>query len=87
MEDSENRRQRLKAMRVEAEQGAGAYSESSVSGSHGLCNPLAESETSVTLQYTSPRFDFYTDPMAAFANKRKNSGSPQVAQGYAHPSN
>ncbi|KAL0325721.1 UNVERIFIED_CONTAM: protein SICKLE [Sesamum radiatum] len=70
MEESEKRRERLKAMRMEAARaGVNTDSESSGLPSRGLSNPLIESETTSAspLQYTSPRFDYYTDPMAAFS--------------------
>ncbi|KAK4429169.1 protein SICKLE [Sesamum alatum] len=86
MEESEKRRERLKAMRMEAAQaGVNTDSESSGFPSRGLSNPLIESETTSasSLQYTSPRFDYYTDPMAAFSgSRRRNNTSHQVSQGH-----
>ncbi|PIM97615.1 hypothetical protein CDL12_29914 [Handroanthus impetiginosus] len=95
MEESEQRRERLKAMRMEAAR-AGVNTESENSGfpSRGLSNPLIESETETASaappQYTSRRFDYYTDPMAAFSgSKRAANISPQVSQGHYNtpPSN
>ncbi|KAK6115367.1 hypothetical protein DH2020_007636 [Rehmannia glutinosa] len=85
MEESEKRRERLKAMRMEAAQ-TGKYTDFESPGlaSGGLSNPLIESETASAspLQYSSPRFDFYTDPMSAFSgSKTRNNISPQVSQG------
>ncbi|KAL0351890.1 UNVERIFIED_CONTAM: protein SICKLE [Sesamum calycinum] len=85
MEESEKRRERLKAMRMEAARaGVNTDSESSGLPSRGLSNPLIESETTSAspLQYTSPRFDYYTDPMAAFSGSRRNNTSHQVSQGH-----
>lgn len=89
MEESEKRRERLKAMRMEASQ-SGDYSEaaqnpmgSSSFGHGGLTNPLTDSPSGQAEPYATPRprFDYYTDPMAAFsANKRSNNVSPQVSQ-------
>ncbi|XP_059286127.1 protein SICKLE-like [Lycium ferocissimum] len=87
MEESEKRKERLKAMRMEASQ-SGNYNEtansSMGSSSFGLTNPLIDSPVGKTESYVMqrPRFDYYTDPMAAFsANKRSNNNvSPQVNQ-------
>ncbi|KAL3818766.1 hypothetical protein ACJIZ3_004671 [Penstemon smallii] len=78
-EESEKRRERIMAMRMEAAQsGTSSDLDGSRSTSHGLCNPLIERETPV--QYSSPRFDYYTDPMSAFsASKRRNDNPPQVS--------
>ncbi|KAL3640835.1 hypothetical protein CASFOL_015803 [Castilleja foliolosa] len=89
MEESEKRRERLNAMRMEAAQtGVYSNSESPGSASNALSNPLIENETArvPSQQYTSPRFDFYTDPMAAFTgSKRRNNVPPQVSQGHFNP--
>ncbi|KAH6832012.1 hypothetical protein C2S53_000173 [Perilla frutescens var. hirtella] len=85
MEESEKRRERLKAMRMEAADAAvDANSDRSGLASAGLSNPLVEGDSisSVPTQYFSPRFDYYTDPMAAFSgNKRRDSINPQVSHG------
>lgn len=86
MEESEKRRERLKAMRMEAAQVGG--NTDSPSAQAGLSNPLIESETPA--QCTSSRFDYYTDPVAAFnGSRRRNNISPQVSQGHYNtpPSN
>lgn len=76
MEESEKRRERLKAMRIEASQ-PGATSETG-SQLHHLSNPLVESPSMQTNSQETPRFDYYTDPMAAFSNdKRMSKGSYQ----------
>ncbi|CAA3008635.1 Hypothetical predicted protein [Olea europaea subsp. europaea] len=84
MEESEKRRERLKAMRMEASRGGiNNVPESSEIVSHGLSNPLIEGEIATTANYASPRFDYYTDPMAAFsANKRSSQVSHQSPQQY-----
>ncbi|GFP92685.1 hypothetical protein PHJA_001412700 [Phtheirospermum japonicum] len=89
MEESEKRRERLNAMRIEAAQ-TGVYIDSGSSGSasNALSNPLIENETASAPphQYTAQRFDFYTDPMSAFTgSKRRNNVSPQVSQGHYNP--
>ncbi|KAL2553333.1 protein SICKLE-like [Forsythia ovata] len=83
MEESEIRRERLKAMRMEASRGGiDSIPESSGMISHGLSNPLIEGEITSAIP-ASPRFDYYTDPMAAFsANKRNSQVSHQVSQQY-----
>lgn len=86
MEESEKRRERLKAMRMEAAGIAVDAINSDRSGlaSAGLSNPLVEgdSNSSTPTQHFSPRFDYYTDPMAAFSgNKRRDSITPQVSHG------
>lgn len=93
MEESEKRRERLKAMRMEAAR-AGINAESDSSGlvSGGLSNPLIEGESAspTPIQYPSPRFDYYTDPMSAFSgSKRRNNITYQVSQGHYNtpPSN
>lgn len=83
MDESEKRKERLKAMRMEASQ-SGDYNEAV--GYGGLTNPLTDvpSGNVESCAMPRPRFDYYTDPMAAFsANKRSNNQphvSPQVSQ-------
>lgn len=93
MEESEKRKERLKAMRMEAAQ-AGLHSEAgnSVGVFQSLTNPLIEPSASSSMpadSRASPRFDFYTDPMAAFsANKRGSKVSHQNTPDYfTSPSN
>ncbi|XP_038902109.1 protein SICKLE [Benincasa hispida] len=73
MEESEKRRERLRAMRMEAAQADVAnYVETSLP-SH-LSNPLVESSGTMIGQLapcTAPRFDYYTNPMAAFSTSKK----------------
>ncbi|KAG6434628.1 hypothetical protein SASPL_106266 [Salvia splendens] len=81
MEESQKRRERLKAMRIEAADTTVANTDRSLA-SGGLANPLVEGEsTSVPTQYFTPRFDYYTDPMAAFSGSRRDNITPQVSHG------
>lgn len=85
MEESEKRKERLKAIREEAaEAGDNNEEQNSIEGplDHGLTNPLIETpSTSSGKDEVRPRFDYYTDPMAAFsANNKKNNLSPQASQ-------
>ncbi|XP_009607447.1 protein SICKLE isoform X2 [Nicotiana tomentosiformis] len=78
-EESEKRKERLKAMRMEASE-CGNYNETE-NQLQGLSNPLVESPSGQAEFCAAPRFDYYTDPMAAFsANKKRNNVSPQVSQ-------
>ncbi|XP_050214749.1 protein SICKLE [Mercurialis annua] len=87
MEDSEKRRERLKAMRADAAQAETEASTSPVSAS--LANPLLDNPTTFSSQQDSgaaPRFGFYTDPMAAFsANKRTSASNNQPSHGHFRP--
>ncbi|KAA8528365.1 hypothetical protein F0562_035720 [Nyssa sinensis] len=89
MEESAKRKERLKAMRMEASQ-AGVYNDGgSYSGSHGLSNPLIETSAALPAQVESnatPRFDYYTDPLSAFSGHKRNSNaSNQNPSGYFTP--
>ncbi|CAI9116136.1 OLC1v1017212C1 [Oldenlandia corymbosa var. corymbosa] len=88
MEESEKRRERLKAMRMEAAQGrdktdAEGYS---VGASNSLGNPLAEAPVAPSVHgepSVARRFDFYTDPMSAFSgNKSQGKVSHQNSPDY-----
>lgn len=77
MEESVKRKERLQAMRMEAAQNGSDdnkdhHQESPHSAPGLLTNPFNDhSSPSSTPQHT-PRFDYYTDPLAAFSgNKRK----------------
>ncbi|XP_073145367.1 protein SICKLE-like [Henckelia pumila] len=87
MEESEKRRERLKAMRMQAaEADISIDSEGSGIVSRSLSNPLIENELapSTAEQYSRPRFDYYTDPLSAFsADKRRSNFSHQVSHGYS----
>lgn len=72
-EDSAKRRERLKAMRVQADQ-AEVPNNFESSGMPGwLSNPLLETATMAVQESSAPRFDFYTDPMSAFSDSRKSN--------------
>ncbi|KAK4359149.1 hypothetical protein RND71_021378 [Anisodus tanguticus] len=79
MEESEKRKERLKAIREEAAEAADSTKEQN---SIGLTNPLIDTPSGSSGQdEPRPRFDYYTDPMAAFsANNKKNNLGPQVSQ-------
>lgn len=89
MDESEKRRERLKAMRMEAAQikVSGTVDTSPMPGF--LSNPLVEGSATVPVQEEScatPRFDFYTDPMSAFSsNKRRSMVRDQIQQDYFSP--
>ncbi|KAF5480921.1 hypothetical protein F2P56_001624 [Juglans regia] len=73
MEDSAKRRERLKAMRMQADQ-AEVPNNSESSGMPGcLSNPLIETATMAVQESCAPRFDFYTDPMSAFSDSKKSN--------------
>lgn len=91
MEDSEKRRDRLKAMRLQADQTEASSNVASLAVPVSLSNPLLETSATMAVQEEScaPRFDFYTDPMAAFSDSRKRSeAGNQIRQDYfTSPSN
>ncbi|CAJ1971667.1 unnamed protein product [Sphenostylis stenocarpa] len=89
MEDSEQRKKRLKEMRVQADQAefSGAAEGFPMSGS--LSNPLIEAPSTIPSRDKScpaPRFDFYTDPMSAFSANKRNNTSIQAAPDNFSPS-
>eukprot|EP00249_Psilotum_nudum_P016360 c25784_g2_i1 orf=44-1090(+) len=85
-EESERRKERLRTMREEAAIATQQPSQSlaSVSSSPPLCNPLDHNSDDMQ----TPRFAFYTDPLATFTGSRKKSfprppppvGSPNWTQ-------
>ncbi|KAJ4848638.1 hypothetical protein Tsubulata_035519 [Turnera subulata] len=85
MEDSDLRKQRLNAMRAMA-----AHNETSSSSTNSgtfaappfLANPLLDNPPMQDHLRATQRFDFYTDPMAAFSGDRKSSS---MAQDYSAP--
>lgn len=91
MDESEKRRERLKAMRMEAaEAGVHGDAGSSIGASHNsLANPLAEASAPAPVgaePLSAPRFDYYTDPMAAFSSdKRRSKVSHQISPDYFTP--
>lgn len=73
METSEKRKERLKAMRVEAEEAEACDNGSSAVPGY-LSNPLAEDNAAVQEEPCAPcRFGYYTDPMAAFSLDTKRT--------------
>ncbi|KAF7138087.1 hypothetical protein RHSIM_Rhsim07G0212300 [Rhododendron simsii] len=87
MEESEKRRERLKAMRMEASQSGVEHVVGNSAVPHHLSNPLVETSPIPPLQNNAPRrFDYYTDPMAAFsADNRRSKVSNQNSQDYFTP--
>ncbi|KAL2317613.1 hypothetical protein Fmac_031489 [Flemingia macrophylla] len=82
MEDSEQRKKRLKEMRLQADQTevSGGVEGSAMPGF--LSNPLIEAPSTMPSQdrlYAAPRFDFYTDPMSAFSSNKRNNAHVQAA--------
>lgn len=79
MEDSEKRKELLKAMRMEAAAQNNDDStgpETSMNTAH-LSNPLAETSTQQQESYDPQRFDYYTDPMSAYSSFKKNKTPKQ----------
>ncbi|KAF5740141.1 RNA-binding protein FUS isoform X2 [Tripterygium wilfordii] len=88
-EASDKRKERLKAMRMEAsaaEKQVSSHVET-YTGSGFLPNPLIETSATTMMQESSktPRFDFYTDPMAAFSTNKKSKASNHIAQADVAP--
>lgn len=82
------RRERLKAMRMEASQTEASNAAESHALPSCLSNPFVESSANVPVQKEShsiPRFDFYTDPMSAFSGNKKTMAGNQTSQGYYTP--
>ncbi|KAI3948038.1 hypothetical protein MKX01_014637 [Papaver californicum] len=78
MEESEKRRERLKAMREEANSEA-SHNVGTSMPTINLANPLAETSSVPQRPTGARRFDYYTDPMAAFSgNKRSNNHMHQA---------
>ncbi|XP_039033133.1 protein SICKLE-like isoform X1 [Hibiscus syriacus] len=85
MEESEKRKERLKAMRMEA-QVSNDLETSAMPGC--LSNPLIETPSTMQDDFGgAPRFDYYTDPMAAFSanKKRGNIHNQTVQQSFTSP--
>ncbi|XP_056177043.1 protein SICKLE isoform X1 [Syzygium oleosum] len=85
MEESEKRKERLRAMRMEAARAGFSDSPEAPTEASCLANPLIETRAPQSQHEpsrASPRFDYYTDPMSAFSGNRArdNAGvpSPQV---------
>ncbi|KAF5775821.1 putative protein SICKLE [Helianthus annuus] len=81
MEESTQRRERLKAMRLEASKEDATHNKDHSTVS--LANPLLESTTNseTEVQKTSRSFSYYTNPMAAYSgNKQRSQVSPPISQ-------
>lgn len=86
MEESAQRRERLKAMRMEASQEASTNNNMSDHSAVSLSNPLVEStaNTESQVQPFAQSFNYYTDPMAAYSgNKQRSKVSPQISHDYS----
>eukprot|EP00252_Welwitschia_mirabilis_P013684 TRINITY_DN3010_c0_g1_i1.p1 TRINITY_DN3010_c0_g1~~TRINITY_DN3010_c0_g1_i1.p1 ORF type:complete len:476 (-),score=81.50 TRINITY_DN3010_c0_g1_i1:73-1500(-) len=70
MEETLKRKERLQAMRMEADRTSSGPQESPKSACAKLQNPLNESCPEPACDQTN-RFDYYTDPLAAFSGIRK----------------
>lgn len=82
MEESEQRRERLRAMRLEAnaEVVSSSSSQQTLNSNFPppLANPLLENEDSAAAAATPPpRFDYYTDPMAAYSADKRRPFTPR----------
>ncbi|KAJ7551448.1 hypothetical protein O6H91_06G015800 [Diphasiastrum complanatum] len=78
MEESEKRRERLRAMQREAQQHADL-----LSASPSLLAPPRLDEAT-GMADTTPSFDFYTDPLAAFSAARRKSFAPPPSSRPTH---
>lgn len=92
MEDSEKRRERLKAMRSIAAAQAETSNNVETSAPPGLlAYPLLETPTTLLAQGESSaiaRFDFDTDPSVTFsANRKSVVGNPAARSYFTFPSN
>ncbi|MFS7925448.1 putative protein SICKLE [Helianthus anomalus] len=78
MEESTERRERLKAMRMEASHEDATYNNDHSAVS--LANPLLESTTNseTKVQTTSQSFNYYTNPMAAYYGNKHRSQTNEM---------
>ncbi|KAJ0946027.1 putative protein SICKLE [Helianthus annuus] len=90
MEESTQRRERLKLMRLEASQEAAAaatYNDDDPSTT-SLSNPFLQSTTnpeSQALQSVSQSFNYYTNPMAAFSGSRQPRPQSNYIFSFSNP--
>ncbi|XP_043713880.1 protein SICKLE-like isoform X2 [Telopea speciosissima] len=85
MEESKKRREQLKAMQMEAAEAESSKIADSSTAPGYLFNPLVEPSTIPPVGESSPvvpRFDFYTDPMAASSGNKRWSSTMQTPQNY-----
>ncbi|GMY16546.1 protein SICKLE isoform X2 [Fagus crenata] len=91
MDETEKRRERLKAMRMQAAQTEFSSNVASSAVPVSLSNPLIETSATMAVQEElhASRFDFDIDPMSAFSdNKNRSKASNQIRQNYfTSPSN
>ncbi|KAK4804460.1 hypothetical protein SAY86_004277 [Trapa natans] len=89
MEESEKRKERLRAMRMEAARAESSNYSEVLPGPSSLENPFAEAPGPLFVQEepcSAPRFDYYTDPMSAFSgNKRRNTIGNDTQHNYPAP--
>ncbi|XP_071938248.1 protein SICKLE-like isoform X1 [Coffea arabica] len=89
MEESEKRKERLNALRREADQaGVHGDSENFMGASYTLANPLIEASVPPSVHaelQAAPRFDYYTDPMSAFSANKRGKVSHQISPDYFTP--
>lgn len=89
MEESEKRKERLKAMRAEAAEAEACSSVETFPVPISLSNPLFENSAAQPIQeqpFAASRFGFYTDPTAAFsANKKRGQHDNYARQDYLMP--
>lgn len=87
MEESEKRKERLRAMRVEAAQ-SGLSADHLGSSPVHLFNPLAQASgapPSAGRAAPPPRFDYYTDPMAAYSGNRSSARGRHPPDNFSSP--
>lgn len=90
MEEAKKRKERLQALRMEADKAEVSDPSLKTSAASGhLTSPLMDSFANVMTEGPTdiaPRFDFYTDPMSAFsANRKKNQEDSQISQSFFPP--
>ncbi|XP_023770399.1 protein SICKLE [Lactuca sativa] len=87
MEESAQRKERLKAMRMEASSQEGpTYNEGGEPSAVSLSNPLLEPMANPNSQVhpSGQTFNYYTNPMAAYSgNKQKTNVNPQMSNEYS----
>src|ERR1044072_3151214 len=89
MEDSEQRKKRLKEMRLQADRADVSGSVEGFGMPGYLSNPLIEAPSTVLpdASYASPRSDFYTDSIGRFSSNNRSNTKIQTSQGYFPPPN
>lgn len=88
MEESAKRREKLKAMRMEAADAEVSNTVNTFVVPCHLENPLDENSATQPSKEDSSatqRFDFYTDPMSAFSGNKRNKASNEIPQDISTP--